>query len=157
MTIELAESEAQSGDSPDPQGAADRLLSPPEDAGPAKRKRGRPRKSEATRGPQAVPKAPPVVDTTPPTEAEIAAFGMAWNVLWELVAVRLGKLSSLKLPEQHQLAEASIPVVRKYAPIAAEYGPEIALVVCVSGMVISHLPVPEKSEGSGAEVIEDGR
>jgi len=144
-----AEGEAQppSSDTPDPEGAANRLLE--RDKEPAKKKRGRPPGRKTGSGGSAAASAKVEIPQGPPTEAEIQGVSMVWGLLWSLVAVRMGNLKPITEKEQRDLSEATIPVLRKYMPAAAEWGPEIALVSCVGFMVVTHLPAQPQEISSG--------
>lgn len=76
----------------------------------------------------------PASEPEPITEGEIEMFAMLGGTVWDLQA-RFTDMEPLTPEEAHKLGAAMAPVARKYLPMLDDYGPEVALVIMVGGLV----------------------
>lgn len=113
------------------------------DSRPRKIARRPPRPERPRPEPAAVePPAPP----EPPSEAEVAGVAQLCAVAWHTIAGRFGR-RDLADGEARQLAEASIPVMRKYGGgFLEQYGAEITLAITVWGLWGATAPAPAPAE-----------
>jgi hypothetical protein len=78
-----------------------------------------------------------------------------WQVLWK-IAARSGRVRPLEDAEGIELSEATIPVLRKYAPIFSAYAMEINFGFVLVGTIMctivepAPLPAPPAAEPPAA-------
>jgi hypothetical protein len=91
------------------------------------------------------------VELPPPSPAEIAGVAKMLGTLWRIAGERFRR-RPLSAEEERELAEASIPVLRKYGAALDPWALEINLVIVLYGLWIStEMPKPEKPKGLNGE------
>jgi hypothetical protein len=109
---------------------------------PQKRGRGRPKGSRTRRPVPASEPAEPEAEEEPPSPTELRGVGVMWGVVWRILARTTGRVRPLEKSEELELAEASVPMMRKYAPALDRWMVEINFGVAILGVIMETAIVP---------------